>query len=218
MLIRVTLRCMAESEIAKMIPAETIAEIKLTDPTPIFQAYVVGHEGEARGHLIGVGNIVKRWAQAVIEKLHEKIQMGLELFHGHGVTNEHEGRIPIGRVVGKMMKTINGKLSSIVACYIQPAYRRRNLDVASIEASVDMDIDGNGQLVVKDVGDVTGIALANSEIEKPGFAGATLLGQLQAFAREKGIEPQLGYEIPPQRGYHIQVSAVPDGRERKGVQ
>jgi len=201
--IRVTLHCMASSEIADMIPEQTIREIKKTDPNPLFRAYVVAHEGEARGNLVGYGNIVKKWYRAIVDKLHDKIEAGLQLFHGHGATNDQAGRLPIGRVVGKTRKIINGAWSSIVACYINPDQRKLNLDVASIEASMDLDVDSKGNLVATDIQDVSAIALGNSEIETPGFAGATLLGQLQAFAKDKGIEVQIGYEIPPKLGYHI---------------
>jgi len=183
--IRVALHCMASSEIAGMIPEETIAEIKKTDPNPLFRAYVVAHEGEAKGNLVGYGNIVKKWYRAIVDKLHEKIEAGLQLFHGHGATNDQAGRIPIGRVVGKALKEIAGRWSSIVACYIEPASRRLNLDVASIEAEIDLDVDGKGNIIANDVNNVSAIALGNSEIETPGFVGATLLGQLQAFAKEQ---------------------------------
>jgi len=66
-----------------------------------------------------------------------------------------------------------------------------------------MEVDSQGEVVVVDVEDVSAIALANGEVEQPGFPGATLLGQLQAFARDKGIEPKIGYEIPAQVGYRI---------------
>ncbi|MCJ7587532.1 MAG: hypothetical protein MUQ00_06505 [Candidatus Aminicenantes bacterium] len=185
MKIRVALHCMASSEIADMIPEETIAEIKKTDSRPMFRAYVVAHEGEARGNLVGYGNIVKKWYRAIVDKLHEKIEAGLQLFLGHGATNDQAGRLPIGRVVGKTRKIINGLWSSIVACYIEPTHRKLNLDVASIEASMDLDVDSKGNLIATDIQDVSAIALGNSEIETPGFAGATLLGQLQAFARQR---------------------------------
>jgi len=201
--IRVALHCMASSEIAGMIPEETIREIKKTDPNPLFRAYVVAHEGEAKGNLVGYGNIVKKWYRAIIDKLHEKIEAGLQLFHGHGATNDQAGRISIGRVVGKALREISGRWSSIVACYIEPASRRLNLDVASIEAEIDLDVDGKGNIIANDVNNVSAIALGNSEIETPGFAGATLLGQLQAFAQDKGIKTKIGYEIPPKLGYRI---------------
>jgi hypothetical protein len=49
---------------------------------------------------------------------------------------------------------------------------------------MDLDVDSKGNLIATDIQDVSAIALGNSEIETPGFAGATLLGQLQAFAKE----------------------------------
>ena len=205
---KVAFHCMASSEIADMIPEETIREIKKTDPTPMFRAYVVAHEGEAKGNLVGYGNIVKKWYRAIVDKLHDKIEAGLQLFHGHGATNDQTGRIPIGRVVGKTRKIINGLWSSIVACYIEPAQRKLNLDVASIEANMDLDIDSKGNLIATDIQDISAIALGNSEIETPGFAGATLLGQLQAFAKERGITT--GYEIPMKLGVCINNTDQPD--------
>jgi hypothetical protein len=188
MKIRAQLRCMASSEIMQMIPADKLQEIKLKDSAPMFKAFVVGHEGEARGNLIGVGNIIKRWFRSAIEKLHEKISAGLQLFHGHAATNETTGREPIGEVVGKKILNIHDRLSSVVACYIYPYFRKLPLDVASIEADVDLQEDARAGLYVADVKALTGIALGNSAIETPGFPGATLLGQLQAFANHKNLK------------------------------
>ncbi|MCK9598400.1 MAG: hypothetical protein WC583_02820 [Candidatus Omnitrophota bacterium] len=209
---------MAASEIAGMIPADAIAEIKKTDPHPIFKAFVIGHEGEAEGNVVGVGNVVKRWYRSVIERLHDKIavgiQNGLAVFHGHAATNENEGRVSIGRVVGKALKDIGGRLSTIVAVYLNPAHNRRNFDIASIEASVDMEMDKDGGWEVKDVSDVTGLALGSSQLETPGFAGATLLGQLQAFALKQNVS--IGIESKPGivLGYRLnskQSAAPPAG-------
>lgn len=194
MKIRATLHCMAESEIANMIPFGVMADIKRVDPKPLFKVFVVGHEGEARGNMLGVGNIVKKWYRTMVEKLHEKIAVGLQLFHGHGVTNEHDGRLTIGRVVGKALKEISGRLSTVVACYIDRDYRHIPLDVASIEAQIDMIAGAGGELEVVDVADVSAIALGNHAVEQPGFPGATLLGQLQAFVEENKIN--IGYEKP----------------------
>jgi len=80
---------------------------------------------------------------------------------------------------------IKDRLSSVVACYLYPDYRHLPLDVASIEADIDLRSDDKGRIYVADVNEITGIALGNSEIETPGFPGATLLGQLQAFAEKK---------------------------------
>jgi len=165
-----------------MVGADKIAQIKLADKSPMLKAFVVGHEGEAQGTLIGVGNVVKKWFGDAIEKLSNKINIGLKLFHGHAATNDTEGRVSVGEVVGKNLLNIKDRLSSVVACWIYPAYRHLPLDVASIEADIDLVGDSQDRLYVADVNEISGIALGNSETETPGFPGATLLGQLQAFA------------------------------------
>jgi len=102
--------------------------------------------------------------------------------------------------VGKAIKTIQSKVNAIAITYIYPEYRGLPLDVASIEADVNINPDDSVHDV--DVGDITGIALGNSAVEKPGFAGATLLSQIQAFANKLEItdEPRwrLGYKITGQ--------------------
>lgn len=186
MKIRAILLAMAASEIADMIDPQKLADIKSRDKSPTIKAYVVGHEGEAQGNLVGVGNIVKRWMKDTISKLFNKIGLGLQLFHGHAAeTNDIAGRLPIGEVVGKKLMDIKDRLSSVVACYIYPDYRHLPLDVASIEADINLVADNKNRLYVADVNEITGIALGNSDIETPGFPGATLLGQLQAFAKKQ---------------------------------
>ena len=184
MRIRAQLRCMADSEIVGMIPPDVFREIKAKDSHPMFKAFVVGHEGEAKGNLVGVGNIIKRWFGDAIKKLHGKISAGIRLFHGHAETNTNEGRVPIGEIVGKKLMDVKDKLSSVVACWIYPNYRHLPLDVASIEADVDFEQNPEGSFIVADVEGVTGIALGNSAVDIPGFAGATLLGEFQAFAEK----------------------------------
>lgn len=200
---RATLQCMADSEIKDMIPASKIEEIKKKDANPVFKVFAIGHEGEARGYLVNVGNIVKRWFQSAIRKLHDKVSVGLKMFHGHGKDNETAGRVPIAEVVGKKLKEIDGKLTSMVACWIYPEFKNTPLDVASIEADIAIDEDKEKGYIVQDVDSVTAIALGNKNVETPGFAGATLLGSLQAFARERGIDRGYGIESKIQLGFEI---------------
>ena len=177
---------MAESEIMDMVSTAQYMRIKASDPKPIFRAYVVGHEGESSGTIASfgqkLGTVVKKWYQAAIRKLHDKIDIGLKLFHSHVDTNEHLGRMQIGEVVGKVLKMIDDKLSVVVAAYIEPQFQKLPLDIASIEADIYLT-DNNG-IYEADVEAVSGIALGSSRIETPGFAGATLLGQIQAFAEK----------------------------------
>jgi len=170
---------MAASEMLEHIPAETHARIKKQDPNPVYRAYVVAHEGLSHGKIVGAGEMAKRWVQSAIRKIFDKLKTGLKLFHQHGKDNRHEGRTPIGELVGKTTSYIKDKLTAIAIAYIKPEYRSLPLDVASIEA--DITIPDGEQITSVNVESVTGIALGNSNVNKPGFAGAELIGELQAF-------------------------------------
>jgi hypothetical protein len=182
---------MADGEILSMIPASQYARIVELDPHPVFRVYGVAHEGSSTGSLVGVGTVVKNWFKNAIEKLYSKIQEGTKLFHLHNENNSHDNRQPIGEVVGKKLTTISDRLTSVVAAYIYPEYRDLHLDVASIEADIVYSKSANG-IDIDDVAALTGIALGNSAVNKPGFAGATLLGCLQAFAKN---EPGKGEQM-----------------------
>jgi|GEM_PF-5239442 len=183
MRIRATLLFMAESEIKAMIPPYYFADIKRRDPKPLFKAYVVGQEGQAEASWVGVGKVVKNWFKDAIGKLVRKIYAGLKLFHNHEETNEpDETRTEIGEVAGSRAKMIDGKFSAVIAAYIYPEYKDLPLDIASIEADIIVNNDVSDDIHAVDVDEVTGIALGNSAVNKPGFPGATLLGELQAFA------------------------------------
>jgi len=172
---------MAASEILEMVGAETLRDIKSEDPNPLIKAFVVGHEGDSRGNIVGIGNVVKRWLKEMIHSLGKSIHKGIQLFSGHSDASDNVGRTAIGEVVGSKVTEIEGRESIVVACHIKPDYRHLPLDVASVETSAGFIQREDGTIEVVMVGDVTGIALGNSRVDTPGFPGATLLGQLQAF-------------------------------------
>lgn len=187
MKIRAKLLFMADSEIRAMIPPFFLERIKQKDPKPLFKAFIVGQEGEAEASWVGIGKVVKTWFADAIGKLVRRIWSGLQIFHNHAETNIHEGREPIGEVAGTRAKTIDGKFSAVIAAYIYPEYKELPLDIASIEADVNINNDVTGDIRAVDVEEVTGIALGNSAVDRPGFPGATLLGELQAFAGKEEI-------------------------------
>jgi DNA-binding transcriptional MerR regulator len=176
---------MADSEVIGLISPRTLRDIKREDPNPVFKVYRVGQEGESRPTIVGVGATVQRWFQSAIEKLTEKLGLGIPVYHNHAPTNTGENRQAIGEIVGKALKNIEGSLSSIAVAYIYPQYKDLLLDVASIEAGVMVPQDRR-EFDVKDVdiSEVTGIALGNSSMNKPAFPGATLLAQLQAMSEK----------------------------------
>jgi len=176
------LQHMAASEIMNIIPNDIYEEIKHKDPHPLFQAYVVGHEGEASAKAVGIGQKVLHWFSSAINKLWANLKYGTKVFHGHNIDSSHEGRQSIGEVVGKAVKTIQSKVNAIAITYIYPEFKDLPLNIASIEADVKLNPDETVHDI--DVGDITGIALGNSALEKPAFAGATLLSQIQAFTEQ----------------------------------
>lgn len=184
MIIRATILEMASSEILSHIPANFYEEVRSKDPHPLFRAYVIGHEGISEGQVVGAGDVVKRWFSSAIEKIVEKLQYGTKIFHKHGKTNVHSGRGIIGHVVGKAKQIIDDNMSAIAIAYIKPEYRDLKLDVASIEADVRLNDDRNSGIYDADVQSITGIALGDSLSKKPGFPGATLVSQIQAFANK----------------------------------
>lgn len=204
------LQNMAASEILNIVPQNVYQEIKQRDPNPMFRAYVVGHEGESGGKWVGIGNVMIQWFNKTIQKLVDKLQFGTKIFHNHGPTNEHEGRVPIGELVGKTLKQVKDKLSAIAVAYIYPEFRHIPLDVASLEADINLSAETETSAFEADVQEVTGIALGNSAISKPGFANATLLAELQAFYEERNFSKedkwQFGFRISGQREHEIKLA------------
>ncbi len=187
------LQQMASSEILNIIPKDVYDNIKQVDPHPLFQAYVIGHEGEATAKMVGIGKKVSHWFSSAINKIGQKLKYGTKIFPCHNVDSSHEGRQSIGEVVGKTVRTIQDKVNAIAVMYIYPEYRNLPFDIASIEANVRINPDDNVHDV--DVGDITGIVLGNSAIEKPGFAGATLLSSIQAMSKKLEITDEPKWEL-----------------------
>lgn len=181
---------MASDEVLEHVSASAYKRVRKTDDKPEFRAYVIGHEGESEGKVVGIGKVIKKWARSAIANITERLAVGTKVFHLHEMTNDHEGRKPIGEVVGKALSEVAGRLSSIAVMYIYPPYRDMPLDVASMEADIVLpeNVSPNARAVEVDVEDITAIALGNSQINKPGFAGASLLASLQEFAADMSLE------------------------------
>ena len=193
MIFTAKLQQMASSEILGIIPKDVYAKIKLEDNHPLFQAYVVGHEGEIEGTMVGIGKKVLHWFSSAINKIWANLQYGTKIFHGHNLDSTHEGRKSIGEVVGKAVKTIASKTHAIAVAYIYPAYADLPLNVASIEADIKINDDNTVHDI--DVGPITGIALGNSAFDKPAFEGATLLSQIQAMSKKMELTENPKWEL-----------------------
>lgn len=176
-----------------MVDPTVLDRIKQTDSHPLIQAFIVGHEGSPRFKIPGTNDtVVMKWIRRAVEWLTDAIQIGTPAFNRHTVSNDSIGRQQIGEVVGKRIIEHNGIASSVAAFYIRPEARNLDLDVASIEANVEFGTTDGGQVYPLSVQNVTGIALSNHGIDKPGFPGATLLSAVAAFMEsEKGNKMNL---------------------------
>lgn len=178
----VQLQLMAAGEITQYIPPDTIAAIQAKDAHPLFRAYVVGEEGDATPNIIGMGGRVLNWLRASISAMVSRLQFGTKIFHNHAATNVHSGRTVVGEVVGKALEYIGGKMRAVAVAYIYPQFKDIIADAVSIEAEVDLDPTGQSNVVDGiHVGEITGIAVGDRRYNKPAFASAGLIAQLQAF-------------------------------------
>lgn len=173
---------MAASEIMEIISPKKHAAIKKKDPNPLYRAYVLAQEGYSEGQIVGEhGSMLKKWIGSAIKKIVNILKVGTKIFQGHEETNEHEGRMPIGEVVGKKLQQYKNKLSAMVVVYIKKAFKNLPLDICSMEADISIDGMEGEKISSVNVDDITGIALGNSEVEKPGFPGAEMVVEFQAF-------------------------------------
>ena len=180
--IKAKIQNMSQKAILDMIKYSKLQEIKQIDDKPEFRVYAVGHEGDAEANLVGFGQKVFHYVKEAIKKIGNKIKVGTPFFEGHTVeSNDINSRVKIGEVVGKALKSINDKLHAITVAYIYPEFRNKKLDIASIEADVEYSNIDDKYAQVENVNDITGIALGSSEVDKPGFPGATLLGVMHAL-------------------------------------
>lgn len=184
---------MAADEIMEIVSPQKHAAIKKKDKNPLYRAYVLAQEGYSEGKIVGEqGSMLKRWIGSAIKKIVNILKVGTKIFQGHEETNEHKGRMAIGEVVGKKLQQYKDKLSALVVVYIKKAFRNLPLDICSMEADISIDGMEGEKISSVNVDDITGIALGNSEVEQPGFPGAEMVVEFQAFI---GQSQNLGGEV-----------------------
>ncbi len=191
--VTVKLQCMADGEISKHISTADLERIKEKDPHPLFQAFVLGHEGNSFPQVVGrKSGAIITWLTNGVKAIYEKLKKKTKVFFNHSETNEHTGRNPIGELVGKTLDTINGKLHTIGIIYRYPQYRDLKAEVASIET--DIDAPENFKTLEADefnVRGISGIALASKKNEKPAFPGATLQAAVQFLQSNENEEKKV---------------------------
>jgi cation transport regulator len=167
-------------DILKLIPQEKLQEIKQKDPHPYFQAYSICHEGTSTPTVIGEGPKPIHWTKKAIQSLKNIITKGVKFFMGHNEDNSTENRQELGEVVADTQQEIDGELHHIVVGYFPDKEKVANTDICSQEANWDLFETAKNYIADK-ITELTGIALGNSDYERPAFKGAKRLAMVQAF-------------------------------------
>ena len=180
---------MSQEAILKLLPSETLAEIKAKDEHPFFQVYSVAHEGISKPLVLGEGYQEISWPRKAVQSIKNVIKKGLQFFLGHNDDNSTTNRKPLGEVVHTFEQELNGKLHQMVISYHPPEVREqvKDLDVCSMEAYWKI-IEYAGNYISDGIREITGIALGKSLEDTPAFSGAKRLGMVQAFSDTVTIE------------------------------
>jgi len=194
------IQALSNIEILDIIDNDTLSRIKEKDPHPFFQAYSICHEGTSTPNLIGDTARPISWIKKAIQSIKNIVTKGVKFFKGHNSDNSTEGRREIGEVVADTQREINGVLHHIVIGYHPPEVKEevKNYDICSQEANWNF-IQAGKNLIADTIDKLTGIALGNSNNEKPAFSGAKRLGMVQAFnsAGDAGNKDKTGeYKMP----------------------
>lgn len=190
-------------DVMSIIDADELALIKQQDPNPTIYAYSIGHEGSWKPNVLGLGQRQMPMLRDAISKMFNKTKLGLQCFFGHNADNSTNNRKSIGKVVGKTLREIGGVLHNVVAVYIHKEFSSLKLDTCSIEADVHLNQVGDC-VEFTDFGEVTGIALGDSSVDKPAFPEAGLLAVVQAFIeREKSMELSEVKKLIKEKGWKV---------------
>jgi hypothetical protein len=171
----------SSQEILQNIPVNILSEIKEKDEHPYFRAYSVMHEGTARPKIIGENESLPTvWTRKIVRSAKNVIKRGVQFFIGHNKDNSTKGRKSIGEVVGNFQKMIGDKLHNIAVGYFPDKLEADKFNICSIEGGV-LAKDYDDYSEIKEVKNVSGIALGHDSYEKPAFPGAVYLASIQAF-------------------------------------
>lgn len=173
-----------QNEILSLIPNETLSEIKSKDAHPYFQMYSICHEGVSNPTVLGEGPKSITWTRRAVQSIKNVITKGINFFKGHNDDNSTDNRKSLGKVIHSFEKEIDGKLHHIAIAYHPPEVRDevKKYDICSQESTWNF-IESAGNLIADTIDKLTGIALGNSQTERPAFSEAKRLGFVQAFEK-----------------------------------
>jgi hypothetical protein len=174
-----------QDDIISKIPIDVYNQIKQKDDHPFFTMYSVVHEGVSTPKIIGEGGAKIKWGRSAIQSIKDVVLKGVKFFRGHNKDNSTNNRLELGEVVHSFQEEINGQLHTVAIGYHTQEQKKEvlNYDICSHEAEWDLITAGKNYIAEK-IHKFTGIALGNSNHEKPAFEYAKRLGMVQAFSDE----------------------------------
>ncbi len=197
--IMATVRELSARDVVNKIGKSIYDAICRSDEHPMFIELKAAEEGMSTGQieiLPGVYESAKKWWPGnVIRELAEKLKpLGrkfAKLFTVHSDDNDRfgENNPEYGRIVAADSEKEDGKEVMTAIAYVDPGdtrdrIRSGELDTCSIEALVGFAHDGIQWMAGK-VADAWGIMLADSSVDKPGFASAKLVSVVQELERKR---------------------------------
>lgn len=186
--IEAQVRELSGSDVLRKVGKKIYDAIKARDSHPMFIELEVAEEGVSTGELEiypGVFENVKKWWPAkivrelagMLKPLGKKVA---KLFTGHTSYDDPEGRTAqsYGHVVHSETTQRDGKEVLKAIAYVESGDIREDIlskkyDTCSIQSRVNFLHNGTKWLAQK-VMSVSGLALADSRISKPGFANASI--------------------------------------------
>jgi hypothetical protein len=195
---------MAQEVVLSHVGQDKLEVVRARDDHPMFIGLKVAVEGFSNGEMGAMGSNLKRWPGHTIEQLGWSLNWGdISLYDQHLSKEVQEAdREPVGAVLSGFSQGPEGEryseegLEAFAVGYIDKGEPRekinkREWDSCSIEAECVFLQDKNGDWVVEDVQEVTGIALVNSSTQQPGFPGASVVAIIQELEKEEEetVEP-----------------------------
>jgi len=201
-------------DIMAMLPPAVLADLKQRDPHPFLQAYSICHEGVSTPTLLGDTARPIHWTRKALQSMRAFALKGIRFFLGHNADNSTEGRPSLGEIVWDGQKEIDGILHHVVIGHFPDRSKVQALDICSQEGEWTF-FEAAGQWFADKLHAITGIALANSQTDRPAFAGARRLAMVQAMADgdEEDDDPPPRRQTPPKKETKkmsdIDLSTVP---------
>lgn len=201
-LLRGKVQEMPAEQVVYHIGMDRLQALRAKDPHPLFVGLDVGYEGESNGTVEiadtpGQENRRKLWTEEAVRQMAMGLnEAGVPLYQEHakpGVT-----RAPVGQVLSGFPQGEKGLLHAYAIGYLLPGQVRElvrsgEYDTCSVEADVAFQVTQGETWVVSHVEEVTGVALANSKFQQPGFRGASVVAMIQELEQsqeEKAVKPE----------------------------